>query len=168
MMKTCVAYYSRSGNTKKAAEYLAGKLNAKVIALNDQTNYQGVIGFLKGGMRASLGIKAKLDTATYQEISTFDRIVLATPIWAGKASPAINAVLSNVDFRGKAVYVLTTQADPERKGAETRKAFYQKAIESKMGQLVELYSLYGSSPRSTASCDEMAERIDHGVDIEIK
>ena len=164
-MKTCVAYYSRSGNTKKAAEYLAGKLNAKVIVLTEQTNYRGVIGFIKGGMRASLGKKAKLDAAIYQEIAAFDKIVLATPIWAGKTTPAINAVLANVEFQGKAVYVLTTQADPECKGAEKRKAFYQKAIESKKGQLIKLYSLYGSSPASTVSSDEMAERVDRGVDI---
>lgn len=164
-MKTCVAYYSRSGNTKKAAEYLAGKLKAKVIVLIDQTNYQGVIGFLKGGMRASLGKKAKLDAAIYQEIATFDRIVLATPIWGGRTTPAINAVLSNVDFQGKTVYILTTQADPECKGAEKRKAFYQKAIESKKGKLVELYSIYGSSPGATASSDEMADRVEAAVDI---
>lgn len=164
-MKTCVAYFSRSGNTKKAAEYLADKIGATSIVLNDPTNYQGVIGFLKGGMRASFARKAKLDDAVYQKISGFERIILATPVWAGKATPAINAVLSNVDFQGKTVYVLTTQADPECKDAEKRKAFYQKAIESKKGKLAELYSIYGSSPGATASSDEIADRVEATVDI---
>jgi hypothetical protein len=77
----------------------------------------------------------------------------------------MNAVLSNVDFQGKAVYVLTTQADPDCKGAEERKEFYRKAIESKKGEFIQLYSLYGSSPGSTASSDEMADRVESIVDI---
>ncbi len=164
-MKTCVAYFSRSGNTKKAAEYLANKIGATIIALDDNTNYRGFIGFLKGGMRASFAKNAKLHSAIYREISKFDRIVLATPVWAGKTTPAINAVLSNVDLQGKAVYVLTTQADPDCKGSEERKEFYRKAIESRNGEFIQLYSLYGSSPGSTASSDEMADRVEATVDI---
>ena len=83
-MKTCVAYFSRSGNTKKAAEYLANKIGATIIALDDNTNYKGFIGFLKGGMKASFAKNAKIHSAIYREISKFDRIVLATPVWAGK------------------------------------------------------------------------------------
>jgi flavodoxin len=164
-MKTCVAYYSRSGNTKIAAEYLANKIGATIIVLNDQTDYHGVFGFLKGGMKASFARKAKLNDTIYREISLFERIILATPVWAGKTTPAINAVLSNVDFRGKAVYILTTQADPDCKGSEKRKAFYQKTIEAKKGKFMGLYSLYGSSPGATASSDEMADRIEAIEDI---
>ncbi len=159
-MSTCVAYYSRTGNTRKAAEYLAKKIGATVIELKDKTNYQGGIGFFKGGMKATFGQKAKLNSAVYDEISAYDRIVLATPVWAGKTTPAINAVLSNVDFNGKEVYVLTTQADPACRDAEKRKAFYQKAIASRNGKFVELFSLFGSSPAAVASDDEMAERVD--------
>ena len=53
-MNTCVAYFSKSGNTEIAAEYLAEKIGATAIALKDGTTYKGVLGFVKGGMNASL------------------------------------------------------------------------------------------------------------------
>jgi multimeric flavodoxin WrbA len=130
-MNTCVAYFSKSGNIKIAAEYLAEKIGAKVIALSDGTNYKGLIGFMKGGMNASLTRKAKLDSATFDEIAKYERIVLATPVWAGKTTPAINAVLENVDFTDKQVYVMTMQADPDCKDAGKRGEFYKEAIGAK-------------------------------------
>jgi flavodoxin len=163
-MKTCIAYYSKSGNTKIAAEYLAEKIGAKVIVLSDETNYKGAIGFIKGGMNASLAKKAKLNSALYDEISKFERIVLATPVWAGKTTPAINAVLSNVKFEGKEVYVLTTQADPDCKGVGKREDFYRKAIEANKGKFIRLFSLYGASPGATASREEMIKRVDSVLD----
>ncbi len=51
-MKTCIAYFSKTGNTKIAAEYLAEKIGAELIPLRDGTTYKGVIGFVKGGMNA--------------------------------------------------------------------------------------------------------------------
>lgn len=165
-MKTCIAYFSKSGNTKNAAEHLAGKIGAEVIALDDKTNYKGVVGFLKGGMRASFRQKAALDGAVYRKISAFDRIVLATPIWAGKTTPAINAVLANVDFQGKEVYVVTTQADPACKDSQARREFYHKAVEERGGRFVKLFSLYGSPPGTAALREDMAARVDAAVDIE--
>jgi flavodoxin len=80
IMKTCIAYYSKSSNTKIAAEYLAEKIGAKLIVLNDETNYKGAIGFIKAGLNASLTRKAKLSSALYDEMSKFESIVLATPV----------------------------------------------------------------------------------------
>ena len=164
-MKTCIAYYSQSGNTKMAAEYLAEKINADLITLRDETKYKGILGFVKGGMNASLAKKAKLSRAFFDEIAKFDRIILATPVWAGKTTPAINAILSAVDFEGKEVYVLTTQADPNCKGADNRKAFYKNAVGAKHGTFLALFSLHGSSPGATASREDMIQRVDSAVDI---
>ena len=145
-MNTCIAYFSKVGNTKIAAEYLAGKMKADIINLDDKTNYKGFIGFMKGGMFASIKKKANLEKSIYEAISKYDRIVLATPVWAGKTTPAINAVLENVDFVGKEVYVMTTQADPAFSGADSRKSFYKTIIEAKHGKLMGYFSLEGSAP----------------------
>jgi len=164
-MKTCIAYYSKTGNTKTAAEYLAEKIGAQLIALNDKANYQGPIGFVKGGLFASLAKKANLGSALYDEIAKFERIVLATPVWAGKTTPAVNAVLAHVDFAGKEVYVLTTQADPDCSGADKREAFYRNAVEAKKGKFAALFSLYGSPLGTPASREEMIKRVDAAVDL---
>ncbi len=165
MMQTCIAYFSKTGNTKMAAEHLAEKTSATLIALNDATNYSGMIGFMKGGMKASIGKSAKLDPALYDAIAKFDRIILATPVWAGKTTPAINAVLTHVDFQGKQVYVITTQADPRCENSEKREDFYRKAIEAKHGTFMKLYALYGASPGKVASREDMNQRVDETIDL---
>ena len=165
-MNTCVAYYSKSGNTKIVAEYLAKKIGADIIKLEDKTSYKGIVGFVKGGMNASRTKKADLDIAVYNEISKHDRIILATPVWAGKTTPAINSVLENIDFDSKEVYVVTTQADPSFKGEDERKGFYKEIIEKKNGKLVDYFSLQGAIPsRSTKSVEELISQVDEIVKI---
>lgn len=146
MKTTCIAYFSEVGNTKIAVDHLAGKLKAETVELVDKTSYKGFFGFLRGGFRASTRKKAELDSSIYTQISEFDRIILATPVWAGKTTPAINAVLENVDFNNKEVYVMVTQADPSFKGSDERKAFYREKIEAKNGKLIEYFPIQGSSP----------------------
>lgn len=165
-MSTCIAYYSKSGNTKIVAEYLSKKIGADIIKLEDKTNYKGIVGFVKGGMNASRTKKAELAVAVYNEISKYDRIVLATPVWAGKTTPAINSVLENVDFNGKEVYVVTTQADPSFKGADERKRFYKDIIEKKNGKVIEYFSLQGAIPsKSAKSIEELTSQVDEIVNI---
>jgi len=165
-MKTCIAYFSRSGNTKIAAEYLADKIGAKAIELSDKTNYKGFIGFMKGGFNASKRKTANIDTAVFKEISKFERIILATPVWAGKTTPVMNAALENVDFEGKDVYVITLQADPSHGGSEERCEFYRNAIEAKKGKLKACFPLNGSPPgRPTMAKEELIAQIDASVEI---
>lgn len=165
-MNTCVVYYSKNGNTKVAAEYLANKLDAKAIELIDKTKYKGVIGFLKGGMKASQNKASVLDCSVYEEISKFERVVLATPVWAGKTTPAINSVIQNSDLTGKQVYVMTTQADPDCKDEQKRKSFYKQAIEAKGGVFMDCFSLCGSPPGKPAkSLNELSVQVDAKVNI---
>ncbi|MCK5130111.1 MAG: hypothetical protein KAQ68_09670 [Clostridiales bacterium] len=145
-MKTCIAYFSKTGNIKMAAEYLAQKIGAQLIPLVDKTNYKGFIGFMKGGYKASLSKSTDLGSALYEEISKYERIILATPVWAGKTTPTINAVLNNVDFKDKEVYVMTMQSDSDFGDADKREAFYKEIINKKGGKFVALYSLAGTSP----------------------
>lgn len=165
-MKTCIAYFSKAGNTAIAAEYLAEKLGAAMIRLEDPTNYKGFMGFIKGGMNASKAKKAELKSSVYEEIAQYDRIVLATPVWAGKTTPAINAILENLDFNDKEVYVMTTQAMPTEKDTEERRQFYQQQIEKKNGIFMDCFSLQGSAPRKPPrSREELIRQVDEIVKI---
>ncbi len=66
-----------------------------------------------------------------------------------QTTPAINAVLENIDFTGKKVYAVTYQADPSLSGTDTRREFYKDAIARKGGEFIELYAFAGSSPGKT-------------------
>jgi flavodoxin len=166
-MKTCIVYYSKVGNTEIAAKYLAEKLGANIIKLEDKTNYKGLLGFIKGGMNASKVKMAELDHSVYDEMARYDRIVLATPVWAGKTTPAMNAILENVDFTGKEVYVMTTQAMPAAKDTEERVKFYREKVEKKKGKFVTCFSLQGSAPgKPRRSKEDLVRQVDELVNIE--
>ncbi len=145
-MKTCIAYFSRQGNTKRAAEILAERMKADLIELTEKVKYTGIIGFLRGGFRATQGAAAKLDEMTLKRISTYDRIVVATPVWAGKTTPACNAVLAKADLKGKTVVVLTMQGDPDFQGHDNRVAAIKERLAEAGAVFGGCYPAYGGGP----------------------
>ncbi len=165
-MKTCIAYFSKAGNTAIVAEYLADKIGAKMIRLDDKTNYKGFMGFVKGGMNASKAKMAELDPSVYEDIAQYDRIILATPVWAGKTTPAINSILESVDFQGKEVVVVTTQAMPTEKDTEEKKRFYKERIEETNGTFINCFSLQGSAPgKPPKNREDLIRQVDEIVKI---
>jgi len=159
-LKTGIAYFSKTGNTKVVAEYLAKELDAKLIRLEENKNYQGLGGFLLGGFRASTHKAAKLAPSIFEDIAGYDTVILATPVWAGQTTPVINALLKHMDFTGKQVYVITVQADPERRGHEGRERFYREAIEQKGGKLAACFSLAGASPGKLRPKSELVAQVE--------
>ena len=89
-MKELVVYYSLEGNTKQAAEIIADRLNADILRLNTVKEIpKNKMKYVIGGMQAAFGVCAKLKPITLNP-EQYDRIILGTPVWAGKSAPAIN------------------------------------------------------------------------------
>lgn len=164
-MNTCVVYYSRDGNTEIASEYLAEKISAKPIKLIEKHNYKGPIGFIRGGFSASTSKSTEYKQSLFDEIAKYDRIILATPVWASKTTPAINAVLNNVDFTSKEIYVVTTQADPSFSGHEERAKFYKTFVENKLGKFLGCFALQGAAPGKIRPKSEIIAQVDKLVKI---
>ncbi len=80
-MKTLVAYYSRTGNTKKIGDEVAEALGAEIEELKDRKNRQGLIGYMKSGWDAMRKNRADLGPAT-RNPADYDLVVLGSPIWA--------------------------------------------------------------------------------------
>lgn len=129
-MKTIIAYYSYSGNTRNVAnilkEYLSQKSDVDILELkptDESSNFfiQGKRAFKK--MRADLG-GINLNLAAY------DLICLGTPIWAFTTTPAMNACLDKCSgLEGKQIVFFSTSG-----GAGDKRAFvYTKDILSKKG-----------------------------------
>ena len=165
-MKTCIAYFSKEGNTKAAAEYMAKKFGADLICLRDVKGYRGFFGFMKGGFLSATGRSEKLDPEIYTEISRYQRVILADPVWAGKTTPMINAVLKNVELNGKEMILVTVQADPQFGGHSEREARYRQVIAGKGGTFMGCYPLLGNGPgKAPKSRAEMAAQVDEKVAI---
>lgn len=94
-MKSLVAYYSRTNITKKLAEDIAGKTNSDLEEIIPKVNYQGKIGYMRGGKDAIQEKIIELDTLKYDP-ADYDVVYLGAPVWAGKsANPLISYIKQN-------------------------------------------------------------------------
>ena len=106
-MKSLVAYYSRTNVTKKLAENIAGKTDADIEEIIPKVNYQGKIGYARGGKDAIqekiIDLKdLKHDPADY------DMVYIGGPVWAGKASNPIISYLKQNEGKFTNVKFFTT------------------------------------------------------------
>lgn len=96
-MKTLVVYYSLEGNTKEAAEKIASSIGADIMALVPVKDIpkKGLMKFIHGGSGATMGKGTELQPYT-KDASSYDAIIIGTPVWAGKPCTAINQFLMDL------------------------------------------------------------------------
>jgi flavodoxin len=99
-MKSLVVYYSRTGNAKFMAEKIAEELGADIEAVIDEKNRRGMIGWLIAGYDATRGKETKI-AETKKLPGDFDLIIIGTPVWNARPSPAIRTYLRHRDLSGK-------------------------------------------------------------------
>ena len=107
-MKTLVCYYSLEGNTKAAAERIADEIGADLLRLEPKEDVpkEGGKKFLVGGGMATFGKGCELKPYDFDK-EAYDKIILGTPVWAGKTVPAINQFLMENDISDKVYAVFT-------------------------------------------------------------
>lgn len=88
-----VVYFTRTGTSKRVAEKIANKLSCDIIQITDDKNWNGIIGFIKGGYYASKN--KDVDIKTSKKIEMFDELVVVSPLWAGGVVPAITVLLKS-------------------------------------------------------------------------
>jgi multimeric flavodoxin WrbA len=92
-MSVCIVYHSETGNTKKVAEYVAKATGATLIPVRDCAGYNKVTMYLLGIPRARAGDKAAIEPPMIN-VSAFDLVVVGSPVWAWKPTPAANAAIA--------------------------------------------------------------------------
>ncbi|MFX0000351.1 MAG: flavodoxin family protein [Candidatus Hermodarchaeota archaeon] len=93
-MNILIAFYSRTGTTKKIAEIISSSLNCaseEIIDMKKRTGF--IIGFFKCGYAAT---RKKLTTIKkfQKNPELYDLIILGTPIWNKRMTPAIRTYIS--------------------------------------------------------------------------
>ena len=101
-MKTLIVYYSLEGNTQWAAERIAANLDADTLRLVPKAAYpdKGFKKFLFGGKSAVMKETPELEPYEV-DMAQYERIILATPVWAGTMAPPLRAFLQKEDLTGK-------------------------------------------------------------------
>ncbi len=91
-MKTLLVYYSRTNVTKKIAEMIQEKLGCDMEEITDNDKYSGRLGFLKGGMNASMGRTSDINPIS-KNPEDYDLIIIGTPVWASNVATPIYTYL---------------------------------------------------------------------------
>ncbi len=94
-MKSLVVYYSRTNITKKLAENIASKINADLEEIIPKVNYNGKIGYARGGKDAITEKIIDLEPLS-KDPQDYDIVYLGAPVWASKAAnPLITYIKQN-------------------------------------------------------------------------
>lgn len=118
--KTLVVYFSATGNTKQAAEYIGEKTNADLVELVPVNPYSD--GDLDWTDENSRVVRehdnpdernVKLKNASVENFDEYDTVFIGYPIWWGIAAWPVDDFIKTNDFTGKTVIPFCTSASSD-------------------------------------------------------
>jgi flavodoxin len=120
-LKSLVVYYSRTGNARFVAETIAAEMGADVEEVVDLKKRSGVLGYLSGGSAARQGKETEI-APTKKVPANYDLIIVGTPVWAARPTPAITTYIKKNDLAGKKVAFFFTQGGKKPSAIDQTKA----------------------------------------------
>jgi flavodoxin len=95
-MKTIIVFYSFEGNTRLVSEAMAKEIGADILEIKPEKEMKskGFMKFVWGGRQAVMGSKPKLAQLS-KDLDLYDRIVIGTPVWAGRPAPPIKTLMED-------------------------------------------------------------------------
>jgi flavodoxin len=106
-MKTLVAYYSRTGNTRRLAEEIAKELCCDIDEIRDNEYRSGVIGWFSASRDAFRKFPADIEFKI--DPSEYDLVIVGTPIWSFGITPAVRTYFTrNIEKFNNVAFFLTS------------------------------------------------------------
>ena len=127
-MKKLFIYFSNSGNGDVVADYLKEKnIDIRKVITKEPLPKSFILSILSGGFKATTNHKDKLDNFD-SDISSYDEIIIGSPIWNARFSSPINTVLSLLDLKDKKVsFILYSGSGESPKATNLIKEKYPKS-----------------------------------------
>ena len=94
-MKTLIVYYSRTGTTRRVAKELKAQRGADMEEITEPKGRSGPLGWLRSGKEASSGAIVPINPPK-ADPSTYELVVVGTPIWAWTVSSPVRSYLANM------------------------------------------------------------------------
>lgn len=91
--KPLIVFYSRTGTTKRVAESISNLLKCDVEEIVEAKDRKGPLGYIKSGFDA-MSKKLTMIKEIKYEPSSYDIIIIGTPIWGGTMSTPIRTYIS--------------------------------------------------------------------------
>jgi len=154
-METLIAYYSRTGTTKKVAEMLAQKMGAEIEEIRDTVDRSGIKGYFISGRDAMKKRLTKIEPIKLGP-EGYDLVVVGTPVWAGNMSPAVRTYLAENKERIKTIAFFCTMG-----GSGDKKTFQEmeKTTGQKPAGVLTVLTKEVASGKFEKKVQEFADRI---------
>ncbi len=126
-MKTSIIYHSYSGNTRGVAEQIQKACDGDLIEVRSKEYSSRLTAYTIGCYRAMKGMCDRIEPEII-DVSSYDCMVIGTPVWAGRATPAINAAVAALaGCEGKRAIIYATCG----KNAPETTPILKKALEAR-------------------------------------
>jgi flavodoxin len=107
-MKICIIYHSYSGITRGCAKSIQAACGGDLVEVTPREKYGTLTAYTKGCLRARNEEIEPIDPETI-DVAPYDLLVIGTPVWAWKATPATNAGIEALDgCAGKKAVIFAT------------------------------------------------------------
>jgi flavodoxin len=93
MSKALIIFYSKTGNTRRIAEAIAALGNWPTAEIHDVTSRRGAWGNMRCALESVLRIKPRIEFDA-PVLSSFDLVIIGTPVWAGHIASPVRSLLS--------------------------------------------------------------------------
>ncbi|MCD7981024.1 MAG: flavodoxin [Clostridiales bacterium] len=117
-MKTLIAYFSNSGKTKGAAEFIYSVEDGDLFEIKPKKNYGPYLKAIAIAGKEMASKEMPELTTKVSDFGSYDRILIGFPVWYGNCPRLIRTFIGQYDFAGKDVYVFCTSGSsgPEKSG----------------------------------------------------
>jgi DNA-binding transcriptional ArsR family regulator/flavodoxin len=107
-IRACVIFYSYSGITRGVAEGIRSASGCDLIEVTVKKPYTSFSVWTTGVLRSRKRVCDEIDPEEI-DVNGYDLLIIGTPVWAGRATPAINAAVRALrGCEGKIAVVFTT------------------------------------------------------------
>ena len=117
-MSTLVIYYSYTGHTKSIAENMAKADSSDLLEVNEIATRSKLGTYFFGSFAAMRQKSVELQQFD-ADFSSYDKIVIAMPIWAGYPAPAINSIIDLLPS-GKEIELIMVSGSGNSSGSENK------------------------------------------------
>ena len=112
MNRVLISYFSASGTTKRVAEKVATAINGDLFEIEPKEKYtEEDLDWTNKQSRSSIEMTENIKPEIINKIdnlSDYDTVVIAFPIWWYKEPTIIDKFLEENDMTGKEIYVFVT------------------------------------------------------------
>jgi flavodoxin len=120
-LKSLVVYYTRTGNAKFVADLIASQLGSDIEEIIDKKSRGGPLGWVSAGKDSTQEKETEIAQIKLSP-TNYDLVIIGTPIWAWRPTPAIRTYIKQNDLSGKKIAFFFTMDNAPKEAVERAKA----------------------------------------------